>query len=414
MGKPEQTTGVNGGDSRGGKRRWKAPAALGVAAAVLAGTGWFGLRQSGVLDDGSGGYVASPVNNAAPARVSIADGSSGITPETPVVLTAPAGETIGSVTLADTSAHSVAGTYSADHTRWTSAGNLRVADTYQLTAETSEPSVNGVGLQHETFSTANEENSIKFDDMYPVAGSTVGVGQPVVLEFEHPVPQAYRAAVQRALTVYSTPEQPGSWGWLSSQRVDYRPENYWKPGTKVHVALALSGVQVGDGQYGAKDHTLDFTVGRDQQTLVDLASDHATVYRDGHEVHSFAVTGGMPGLETWSGTYAVIDKAPDVRMDSRTAGLGDAYDIPDVKWDVHFTYSGSYIHSAPWSVYAQGVTNVSHGCVGTNPADAQWFFESTLPGDIIRVVNSPRTAAVGNGFNDWQESWSAWQAKSAG
>ncbi|HTJ67298.1 MAG TPA: Ig-like domain-containing protein [Actinospica sp.] len=405
---------MSGVGSRTSSGRWKAPTALGVAAVVVAGAGWFGLRQSGVLDDGSGdGYVAAPVTNAAPAKVSVANGASGVTPDTSVVLTAPVGETIGSVTLADAGAHAVAGTYSADRKTWTSAANLRVADTYQLIAETNDPSVNGVGLQHESFSTANEENNIKFDDMYPIDGSTVGVGQPVVLEFENPVPKADRANVERALTVYSSPEQPGSWGWLSDQRVDYRPENYWKPGTKVHVAMNLSGVRVGDGLYGAKDHSLDFTVGRDQETLVNLASDHATVYRDGQEVHSFAVTGGMPGLDTWAGTYAVIDKASDIRMDSRTAGLGDAYDIPDVKWDVHFTYSGSYIHSAPWSESAQGNTNVSHGCVGTNPDDAEWFYDSTLPGDIIRVVNSARTGALGNGFNDWQESWTQWQAESA-
>ena len=401
------------------KRRWKAPTALGVAAVVVAGAGWFGLAKSGWLDGGGGNglgadaYAAQPVADAAPAKVSIANGAGGVTPDTPVVLTAPAGETIGSVTVADAAANSVPGTFSADRRTWTSAADLRAADTYELTAETSDPSTNGVGLQHETFSTAAEENNIKFADMYPIDGSTVGVGEPVVLEFENPVPAADRAAVERALTVYSTPAQPGSWGWLSSERVDYRPENYWQVGTKVHVAMALDGVQIGAGQFGAEDHTLDFTVGRDQETTVNLTTDHATVYRDGQAVHTFAVTGGMPGLDTWGGTFAVIDKAADVDMNSETAGLGDAYNIPDVKWDVHFTYSGSYVHSAPWSEGSQGVSNVSHGCVGTNPTDAEWFFDSTLPGDVIRVVGSPRTGALGNGFNDWQESWSGWQSLSA-
>ena len=414
MVKTEHTNFVNAVNGKVSKRRWKTPVALGVAAVVAVGAGWFGLRQSGALGGtGADAYSAAPITDAAPAKVSIANGATGVTPDTPIVLTAPAGETIGSVTVADAGAHSVAGTYSADRNTWTSSGNLRVADTYQLTAETSAPSTNGVGLQHQTFSTSNEENNIKFDDMFPVDGSTVGVGQPVVLEFTNPVPKEDRANVERALTVYSSPQQPGSWGWLSSQRVDFRPENYWKSGTKVHVDLALSGVKVGDGLYGAKDHSIDFTVGRDQETTVNVGNDHATVYRDGQSVHEFTVTGGMPGLDTWGGTYAVIDKSSDVRMDSRTAGLGDAYDIPDVKWDVHFTYSGSYVHSAPWSVGSQGVSNVSHGCVGTNPEDAEWFFDSTLPGDIIRVVGSPRTAALGNGFNDWQESWTSWQTMSA-
>src|SRR6266700_1021233 len=184
MSKQEHTTLVSGVGSRISGGRWKAPTALGVAVVVVAAAGWFGLHESGVLSGGPGsadGYVATPVND-------------------------------------DAAAHAIPGTYSADRKTWTSAANLRVADTYQLSAETSAPSVNGVGLQHETFSTANEENNIKFDDMYPIDGSTVGVGQPVVLEFEHPVPKADRAGVERALAVYSTPQQSGSCGWLSSQR----------------------------------------------------------------------------------------------------------------------------------------------------------------------------------------------------
>lgn len=419
MVKAEHTTLVNAeSTSVSSKRRWKAPAALGVAAVVVAGAGWFGLHKFGVLGDGGSGlgadaFVAQPIGEAAPAKVSIADGTSGLAPNTPVVLTAPAGETIGSVTVTDAAANAVPGTFSADRRTWTSSADLRVADSYQLTAETSKPSANGVGLQHETFSTAAEQNAIKFDDMYPIDGSTVGVGEPVVLEFENPVPAADRAAVERALTVYSTPAQPGSWGWLSSRRVDYRPAGYWQPGTKVHVAMALDGVPIGNGQFGAKDHTLDFTVGRDQETTVNVGSDQAVVYRDGQAVHTFAVSGGMPGLDTWGGTFAVIDKESDIDMNSESAGLGDEYNMPDVKWDVHFTYSGSYVHSAPWSVSEQGVRNVSHGCVGTNPTDAEWFYASTLPGDIIRVVGSPRTGALGNGFNDWQESWSSWQSLSA-
>lgn len=423
MVKVEHTTLVNAeSTSVSSKRRWKAPTALGVAAVVVAGAGVFGLEKSGVLDGGSGGsgsglsdnaYVAQPVTDAAPATVSVANGAGNVVPNTPIVLTAPVGETIGSVTIADASANTVPGTLSTDRRTWTSSADLRVADTYELTAETSEPASNGVGLQHETFSTAAEDNNIKFYDMYPIDGSTVGVGQPVVLDFEHPVPAADRAAVERALTVYSTPAQSGSWGWLSDQRVDYRPASYWQPGTKVHVAMALDGVQIGDGQFGAKDHTLDFTVGRDQETVVNVSSDEATVYRSGQAVHSFAVSGGMPGLDTWGGTFAVIDKTSDIDMNSESSGLGDEYNVPDVKWDVHFTYSGSYVHSAPWSVADQGVRNVSHGCVGTNPTDAEWFFDSTLPGDIIRVVGSPRTGALGNGFNDWQESWTGWQSLSA-
>ncbi|WP_169739951.1 L,D-transpeptidase [Actinospica robiniae] len=391
--------------------RWKAPVALGVAGAAVIAAGGFGLMKAGVFRNDNDEYTAAPITNATLAQISISNGSTGVAPNTPLVLTAPPGETIGSVTVADATAHSVAGTYSPDRRTWTSQNDLRVSDAYQVTAVTTKAADNGVGIEHASFQTTTEPDSLKFDSVFPTAGSTVGVGQPVVITFTQPVKD--KAAIERALTVTSSPQQTGSWGWLSDTRVDYRPQSYWKTGTKVYVNMAFDGVDLGGGKFGAKDHQVAFTVGRDQETTINVSSDVAVVDRSGSQIHSFTVSGGMPGLDTWDGTYAVIDKATDIVMDSRTAGLGDAYYEPDVKWDVHFTSSGTYVHSAPWSVGAQGHENVSHGCVNTNPADAQWFYENTLPGDIIKVVGSPRTAALGNGFNDWQLSWADWQGKSA-
>ena len=388
------------------RKRWKAPAVLGLAGAVVAGACWFGLQQSGAFgDEGDDAHVPTPLAAADPARPSIPDGASGISPDTPLVFTAPPGETIGSVTVADSSAHAVAGTISRDGRTWTSVGAMRVADTYQVTAETGDPTDNGVNLQHDTFSTAQEPNSLHFDDVYPFDGSTDGVAQPVVIDFAQPITD--KAAVERALTVNSSPQQAGGWGWVSDQRIDYRPENFWQPGTKVDVRLALDGVDIGGGKYATEDRQVDFMIGRDQETVVDTETHHATVYRNGQEVHEMAVSTGKPGLDTWGGTFAVIDKAPDVSM------KGADYEVPDVKWDVHFTDSGTYVHSAPWSVGEQGYANVSHGCVGTNPTDAEWFFESSLPGDVIKVIGSPRTGGLGNGFNEFSLAWSDWQAKSA-
>lgn len=386
------------------RKRWKLPATLGAAGVVVAGAGWFGLQQSGVFGD-SDAYVSRPVTAAAPASVSITDGAANIRPGTPLILTAPAGETIGSVTVSDSTAHVVSGTISPDGRTWTSQGPMRVNDTYHVTAETGSARDNGVNLQHETFSTAMEPNSVHYTNVYPAEGSKDGVAQPVVIEFAQPITD--RAAVERALSVTSDPPQAGSWGWLSPQRVDFRPQSYWKPGTKVNVQVALDGVDIGGGQFATEDKKIDFTIGRDQETVVSTETHHATVYRDGESVRTFAVSTGQPGLDTWGGQFAVIDKASDVEM------RGANYDVPDVKWAVHFTDTGTYVHSAPWSEGAQGSYNVSHGCVGTNPTDAEWFFDNTLPGDVIKIIGSPRTGALGNGFNDFQLSWSAWQAKSA-
>jgi lipoprotein-anchoring transpeptidase ErfK/SrfK len=391
-----------------------APAALGVAGAAVAAAGWFGYT-SHASGGGSGFSVGESTPTArtvppaaAPAAVSVADGGT-LAPTGTLTVTAPPGEQVGAVELAYR-AEAVQGVYSADRRTWTSSGHLRAGASYSLATVTLN-AAGGTGLRHESFTTSRPNSPLRIDLISPADGSTAGVGQPVVLAFTRPV--ADRAAIERELTVSSDPPQSGHWSWLSSNRVDYRPQNYWRPGTRVSVHMALNGVNDGHNRYGTADHNVSFTVGRDQETTIDMRADVATVRRSGQVVRTFAVTGGKPGLDTWGGTYAVIDKSPDVHMDSRTAGLGAEYDIPDVKWDVHLTYTGTYVHSAPWSMGSQGVRNVSHGCVGTSPANAQWFFSSTLPGDIVKVVNSPRQVAAGNGFADWQESWNTWLAGSA-
>ena len=392
--------------------RWTVPAALGTAAVALVGAAWFGSVSAHSHGDGdvvNAGFPALP--SAAPAKLSISDGATGVAPDTPLVLTAPPGERLGTVLVA-AQASVVDGAYSADRRTWTQTGHLKFATQYTVSAVTEAVDDSALGMQNSDFVTGPAPaKQIVFQQIAPSDGSLVGVGQPVVLTFSNPV--VNRAAVESALQVNSVPAQVGHWSWLSDSRVDFRPQAYWQPGTKVTVKMALNGVDAGAGRFGAVDRTLNFTVGRDQETVVNLAADEATVYRAGQVYGSFPVTGGMPGLDTWGGTFAVIDKAPDVHMDSRTAGLGDEYDIPDVKWDVHITYSGTYIHAAPWSVGSQGERNVSHGCIGTSNDKAEWYFDSTLPGDIVQVTHSPRTGAPGNGYNDWSTPWTQWLAGSA-
>jgi lipoprotein-anchoring transpeptidase ErfK/SrfK len=385
------------------------PVALGSAGIVVVGAGLFGYAVGGFGDAPAPGGGTTRAHEAAAAMASIPNGATGVSPDTALSVTAPPGERIGAVTLADKS-EAVPGTVSADGRVWTSARHLRGGTTYDVSMVTVDGQ-GGTGLRNQSFTTSLPDDPLKIDQVVPDAGSTVGVGQPVVLEFTHPVTD--RAAVESALEVRSEPPQTGQWSWMSADRVDYRPRAYWKPGTKVSVRMNLAGLNDGSGHFGVADRVFAFTVGRDQETTIDLRSDHATVRRDGQEVRTFPVSGGMPGLDTWGGTYAVIDKSADVHMDSETVGLGAAYDIPDVKWDVHLTYSGTYVHSAPWSVDSQGVRNVSHGCIGASPENAEWFFDSTLPGDIIKVINTPKNVEPGNGLADWQESWPQWLSGSA-
>jgi hypothetical protein len=77
------------------------------------------------------------------------------------------------------------------------------------------------------------------------------------------------------------------------------------------------------------------------------------------------------------------------------------------------TWSGEFVHSAPWSVGSQGRTNVSHGCVGMSPTNAVWLYNQSTVGDVVKVVGSPRSLEPGNGYTDWNVSWEDWTAGSA-
>mgnify|MGYP006171307037 CR=1 FL=1 len=63
-----------------------------------------------------------------------------------------------------------------------------------------------------------------------------------------------------------------------------------------------------------------------------------------------------------------IEKFLEKRMNSETVGIAEGnpeyYDIDDVEYAMRVTYSGEFVHAAPWSVGSQGNANVSHGCIG--------------------------------------------------
>ena len=131
---------------------------------------------------------------------------------------------------------------------------------------------------------------------------------PIMIQFTKPVTD--RAAVERALTVASTPRQAGHWSWMSDTRVDWRPQNYWQPGTKVQVRLNLDGVPAGAGKYGGSDTAFDFTVGRQQISVVDLHKHEMTVYQDDKPVQTFPITGGKPATTPGAARWRSSTRRP--------------------------------------------------------------------------------------------------------
>ncbi|WP_390479829.1 Ig-like domain-containing protein, partial [Frankia casuarinae] len=138
------------------------------------------------------------------------------------------------------------GTFSADHRTWTSSGGLFADSRYDVEASTSPATgIAGTTSVRTSFVTGVPAKSFKVS-WEPVAGQTVGIGAPISLTFS--APASSRAAVQSRLVVRTDPPVLGAWNWLSNRVVMWRPEGYWKPGTKVHVEANFAGYDAGGGR----------------------------------------------------------------------------------------------------------------------------------------------------------------------
>ncbi|HME74339.1 MAG TPA: L,D-transpeptidase [Mycobacterium sp.] len=225
----------------------------------------------------------------------------------------------------------------------------------------------------------------------PVNGATVGVGEPIIINFARPI--ADKAMAEQAIHVSSTPPVSGKFYWLTPSQVRWRPLSFWPAHTAVHVDAA-----------GTQNN---FVTGDSLIATADDATHTLTVARNGTVEQTFPMSMGMAagGHQTPNGTYYVLDKKAKVVMDSSTYGVpvnstyGYKVDVQDA---VQFDNSGDYVHSAPWSVSDQGKRDVSHGCINISPSNARWFFTNFGAGDPVIVKNSVGTYSKNDGSNDWQ------------
>ncbi len=233
-----------------------------------------------------------------------------------------------------------------------------------------------------------------------------------------------KKAVQSHITVTSSTGQQVVGHWFGAQRLDFRPQDYWKAGSKVTMKIDLDGVQGANGVYGVQKKTVSFTIGRSQVSTVDVNTQTMTVVRDGQTLKSLPISSGSPEHTTYNGQMVISEKFTQTRMDSRTVGLGGEYDIPDVPHAMRLTSTGTFIHGNYWYNQANppfGQTGTSHGCVGLadvqgaqGATNAKWFYDNSLIGDVVIVKHSPdRTVDPDNGLNGWNMSWSDWTAGSA-
>jgi len=396
-------------------------------ATVLAGCGATPSSQPGgsasSQPPAAAGNQASKSTNRAPSAppvelsANVADNATNVAVSTKVEVKASAG-TLSKVTLTytgvDNKGQTVTGTVDGslakDRGSWAAGELLEPSATYQLAMSgrntADKPTTSTTTFKTQKLTLAEQT----FPTLYPLPDSKVGIGMPVVVNFDVPVQD--KAAAEKRLHVTSQPEQTGSWHWYSSTQVRYRPENYWKPGTKVSVNADLNGADLGGGIYGQTSGSTNFTVGRSLVTKVNLATDVATVYRDGKKVRTIYVSGGKKGWSTRSGIKLIMAKEYNKTMTNEMIGAAEDYSLV-AKYALRITNSGEFLHSAPWNAANFGVRNASHGCVGMSIADSGWLYENTLIGDPVVTTGTSRGVEPGNGYSDWNESYASYAKGSA-
>ncbi|MFJ6836746.1 Ig-like domain-containing protein [Streptomyces sp. NPDC091209] len=393
-----------------------------AGAALAAVLTWAGLLAgassctSGGIPKGIGEAFGRPRSPEDVIHVSPDDNTKGVRPQEALLVRVPSGrlESVKVVRSQDAEESPVPGRISDDGLSWRPDGTrLALAAKYTVDAVALDGSGHR-SARHTTFTTAvPDERFIGY--VTPEDRSVVGTGMIVSLSFNREI--VNRAAVERAIQVRARPAVEIRAHWFGDDRVDFRPEQYWKPGTKVTVALRLRDVEGAPGVYGLQSRAFSFTVGRSQTSLVDAGAHTMQVRRDGNLIATVPITAGAPKTTTYNGKMVVTEMLEVTRMNSRTVGFGGEYNIPDVPHAMRLTDSGTFLHGNYWAPDAFGNANVSHGCVGlrdvkggSSDTPAGWFFDRSLIGDVIEVVHSKdKLVAPDNGLGGWNMGWKQWK-----
>ena len=344
-------------------------------------------------------------------EASVRDGAVGVPVDAPVAVKADDG-VLGRVTMTNEQGKVVQGSLGPDGVSWSTAEPLGYNKQYTLTAEAL--GLGGRVSDRMIFQTASPQN-LTMPYVMPGDGEVVGVGQPVAIRFDENIPD--RSAAQSAIDIKTDPPVDGAFYWLNNREVRWRPADYWEPGTRVQVSVNTYGVDLGDGLFGQDDISTSFTIGDEVIATADDSTKMLTVRRNGEVVKTMPMSMGKNSTPTDNGVYIIGDRYQELVMDSSTYGVAvnspDGYRL-EVDWATQMSYSGIYVHSAPWSVASQGNTNVSHGCLNVSPDNALWFYDNTKRGDVVEVVNTVGDTLSGtDGLGDWNIPWDTWSAGNA-
>lgn len=376
---------------------WKDP---GGGSGTAAGTVKVSMPADGAHDVSTATSIAYESSSPG-ATVTLADAAGGAVEGAP----RPASASSSSSAPSSGSSAAVAGSV-----EWLPSKQLKYATEYTATVSA------GGSKSTVKFTTMAKPSSFARTTSQIGDGAVVGVGMPMILSFSADIPKDKRAGIEKRLFMSSDPPQEGVWNWFSAKEIHYRPKEYWQAGTKLSLRAAVGGVSFGGKSYGEKDITVDATVGKKLIMEVDNATKQMTVTEDGVVLKTMPVSLGKPSNPSDSGNFIVMVKNEWEWFDSSTYGV--PVDSPDgyrtkVEFPQRITWSGQYIHAAPWSVKDQGKRNVSHGCVNVSLDLAKWLYGVTHIGDPVIVKGTEERVKYGDGWTDWELSWDEYQKGSA-
>jgi len=371
----------------------------------------------------------APTDPAALASIKVepAPGARDIDPVAPVSVTAQSG-TLTDVQMINDAGKRVDGALTPDNVAWHPVVPLGYAHTYTITINSRGPG-GKPGRQSVSFTTLTPPNQTKVSfrttsEAALADGGTYGVGVVIVAHFDESI--ANRAEAERRLIVTTSPPVTGSWYWVDDQNAHWRPEHYYSPGMTVIAEAKIYGIPLAQGLFGQQDERVSFKIGESHVSVADDRTKQVSVYRNGTLVRTMPTSMGMGGTEQiggrtlsfWTppGIYTVLDKGNPVVMDSSTFGLPKNSRLgyrETINYATRISIDGIYMHQLDATVWAQGNTNTSHGCLNLNADNAKWFYDFSVPGDVVEVRNTggPPLALQQNG--DWTVPWNQWRKGSA-
>ena len=345
-------------------------------------------------------------------QIEAAPGDRGVDPGTPVVVQAQNGllmdvQVTGPEGL-------VPGSLDESGTMWTSeVDSLDYGASYTIAAQAFDARGNTTSDVTQ-FSTLEPE---KFFKAYaePADGEVVGVGVPITVNFNKTVKN--KSAVEEAMVVRTPEPLVGAWAWKDNKTAEFRPKELWPGDMDVTVELNLEGVQAKDGVFGKENSSQTFRFRSSMVSIVNADTYTMDVYKAGELINTIPVTTGKDGWETRSGTKVLLTKERMRLMDAASGGISEdnpEYWRVEAPYAMRLTYSGEFVHGAPWSVASQGNANVSHGCVGMSESNAAWWWNENEIGDVVIVENTGRPQSNdGNGLTIWNDEWHQWLERSA-